>query len=96
MKAFFIANVKVKNPEKFAQYAKAAGESMQPFGGEVLIKGANGQPLAGSLEYPNAALVQFPDQDKLHAWYHSDTYQSLIPLRNEAAEMHISSFSVPE
>lgn len=92
MSAFFVANVRVKNPEKFQRYAQAAGQSMQPFGGSVLIKGASRRTLAGPEGFPNLALVQFPDHDSLEAWYQSPEYQALVPLRDEAADMLITSY----
>lgn len=92
MSAFFVANVRVRDPQKFHQYAQAAGHSMQPFGGEVLIKGLAERRLAGNLDYPNVALVRFPDQERLNAWYESEAYQALIPLREEAADMLITSY----
>lgn len=92
MSAFFVAQVRVKDPDKFRNYAQAAGKSMQPFGGSVLIKGASRRTLAGPQAFPNLALVQFPDHDSLEAWYQSAEYQSLLPLREEAADMVITSY----
>ncbi len=95
MKAFFIANVNVRDAEKFQQYAKAAGESMQAFEGKVLTKGQKDKSLAGELNHKNVAVVAFPDIEKLNAWYNSDAYQNLIPLRDEAADMMLTSFTQP-
>ena len=95
MKAFFIANVTVKDKKKFDQYAQAAGASMKPFEGKVLTKGKLQRQLAGNISHQNVAIVTFPDETKLDNWYHSKTYQELIPLRDEAADMVLTSFVVP-
>ena len=98
MKAFLVANVTVKDGEKFQRYAKAAGESMQRFGGQVLTKGKAVEKLAGtgSNEHQNVALICFPDLEKLEAWFYSEPYQTIIPLREEAADMIITSYVVPD
>lgn len=90
-----MANVKVLDGEKFQQYAKAAGESMKPFGGELVAKGKLNESLAGSMSYENVAIVSFPDQTKLDAWFKSDAYQKIIPLRDEAADMLLTSYDTP-
>lgn len=95
MSAFFIANVNVKDGEKFHQYAKAAGESMQPFDGQVVTKGKLSKSLAGEMKYENVAVVSFPNQEKLDAWFNSDVYQQIIPLRDEAADIVLTSYNVP-
>lgn len=95
MQAFFIANVNVKDAEKFQQYAQQAAVSMQPFEGQLLTKGVFAKSLAGDLNYQSVAIVSFPDQVKLEAWFESDIYQALIPLRDEAAEMLLTSFNTP-
>jgi len=95
MPAFFIANVNVKNLEKFQQYGQQAAASMQPFEGQLLTKGALAKNLAGDLNYQSVAIVTFPDQAKLDAWFESDNYQALIQIRDEAADMLLTSFNTP-
>jgi uncharacterized protein (DUF1330 family) len=93
MKAFFIAHVNITDPEKFQQYAKAAGKSMQPYNGQVVTKGKLVKQLAGEQVYENVSIVSFPDQESLDNWFHSDAYQALIPLRDKAADILLNSFN---
>lgn len=95
MKAFFVAQINIKNPEKFQQYAQGAGASMQPYGGELVTKGKAARQLAGVSEYGNVAIVSFPNQESLESWFESDAYQNLISLRDEAADMLLTSYNVP-
>ena len=96
MKAFFVAELTVKNPELFQEYAAAAGASMKPFGGEVLVKGGKFRQLAGNTTYNSVAIVSFPSQEKLNNWYDSSEYQDLIPLRDQAADMTLTAFQLPK
>lgn len=96
MKAFLIAYVTVKDGEKMQAYAKAASESMQPYGGKVLTKGIADKQLAGSHDEQNVAIISFPDLEQLESWYNSDNYQAIVPLRKQAADIILTSYLVPE
>ena len=95
MAAFFVATVKVKNPEKFQEYAKKAMETFTMHGGELVLRGQADTVLAGSADHQAVGIVKFPDKDALSAWYKSDAYQAIIPLRDEAADMTIVAYTVP-
>jgi len=41
-------------------------------------------------------VVKFPSSEALSGWYASDEYQALVPLREEAADMTIVSYEIPE
>lgn len=92
MSAFVIATVTVKNAEKFAEYGQRAGASMAPFGGEIVRRGKLNAVLSGSADHGVAALIRFPDQASLSAWYASPAYQSIVPLRDEAADMTLLAY----
>lgn len=95
MTAFFVATVTVHNAERFSEYAAKAGETFAPFGGSLVLRGKNEGTLSGNANHQAVGIVQFPDLDALHAWYASPDYQALIPLRDVAADMNITTYSMP-
>jgi len=95
MTAFFVANVKIKDPQKFQEYAKKAGETFATYGGEPVLRGKVEEVLAGSAEHQAVGIVKFPDLEALTTWFNSDVYQAIVPLREEAAEMVIVTYTVP-
>lgn len=96
MKAFFIANIsEMKNPEKFQEYGQKAGQSLQPFGGELIVRGKQQRVLTGSSNSVMCGVIGFPSMEKLEAWFASDAYQAIVPLREEAVTMHITAYEVP-
>ena len=94
MKAFLIAYITVKDSEKMHLYTKAAGKSMQAYGGKVLTTDDAQQLVIGEQEHQNVAVICFPDLDRLESWYQSDTYQEIKPLRKEAADIVITSYVI--
>ena len=95
MSAFFIATSLIKDAEKFQKYAKATGQTFDAHEGEPVLRGKFEGTLNGSAEHNVVGIIRFPNMEALQAWHDSDAYQALVPLRNEAADMTISVYSVP-
>jgi uncharacterized protein (DUF1330 family) len=93
MTAFFVASVAVKNPGKFQEYAQKAGATFSAHGGEVVLRGRAESALAGVLAHQAVGIVRFPSMAALTAWFHSPEYQALIPLRDEAADMALITYT---
>lgn len=96
MSAFFVATVSVKDGEKFKEYAAKSAETFRPFSGELVIRGKFVGTFVGNAGHQATAVVKFPNLDALESWYASDAYQALIPLRDEASDITIVKYEVPE
>ena len=96
MTAFFIATSRIKNPQKFAEYGAAVGATIAAFEGQLVIRGMAVDVLAGTSDQQGVGVASFADMETLKAWYASPEYQALIPLRDEAAEITLVTYQVPE
>ena len=92
MSAYLIGHITVKNPDKWQTYVEGVRKSLMPFEAEVVFRGMRASVLAGEHPYENTVVIKFPDQPTLQNWYQSDSYQNLIPIRNEAADVVIISY----
>ena len=95
--AFVIINVTVRNSEKFQKYVSQVPATMTPFGGVPLTQGKFASVVSG--DHPThqiGAVATFPDVQSVDAWYNSDAYQALIPLRDEGANVVIVKYAVPQ
>ena len=92
MSAFVVFHGNINDPDKFGVYAKGVPPTLQPFNGELSLRGKVGRVLAGNHDQKIVALLKFPDLENVHAWYESDAYQALIPLRDEAADVTVISY----
>ncbi|MEO9276079.1 DUF1330 domain-containing protein [Marinomonas sp. 5E14-1] len=70
------------NKEKMEAYRAQAVETLKPFGGHFIAKGAF-DILHGEAAHPAKVIIQFPDKQSAQDWYNSDAYQAIIPLRDE-------------
>ena len=95
MTAFFIVTASVKDPDAYQTYTKSVGPTLAPFGGKAVLRGKADGVLAGQLTHQLAGIIEFPDLEAIKAWHASDAYQALIALRNQAADMTITTYVVP-
>ena len=92
MSAFFVAQVKVKDGEKFQAYGARAKAIFAEFGAETIARGKVTGSIAGELTHDVAAIIKFPDMQKLEAAFATDAYKAIIPLRDEAADLTIVKY----
>ncbi|TMQ99890.1 DUF1330 domain-containing protein [Actinomadura soli] len=61
-------------------YMERIQATMDPFGGRFLVHGSAPEVKEGPLD-GGYVLIEFPDIDKARAWYESDAYQAILPMR---------------
>ena len=88
-KAYWIAFYKsIKNPDKFAAYAKLAPAAIQSFGGKFVVRGAAAQAYEmGSKE--RVVMIEFDSLDKAKAAHDSPAYQEALKALGDGAERDI-------
>lgn len=70
----------VRFGDDITEYAEKIDATMRPFGGRFLIHG--GKPIFVEGKWPGQVIIiEFPDRDTALAWYRSDAYQEILPLR---------------
>ena len=92
MAAYLVGHITVKDDELWQKYVAGVGESLSPFESKIIFRGQLVSVLAGKHEHDLVVVIEFPDHPTLNDWYHSENYQSLIPLREEAANVVITTY----
>ena len=95
MAAFFIAQVKLKDGEKFQAYAAQAKAIFADYGAELITRGKAMGSIAGDVTHDAVAVMKVPDMQKLEAAFATDAYQAIVPLRDEAADITIVKYEQP-
>jgi uncharacterized protein (DUF1330 family) len=91
--AYVVGQMTVKNSEKWAQYRGQVLATVQPFGGELVFRGQQVQSFSGVNPHPDIVVIRFPSADDAQAWHGSAAYQALIPLRQEAADVVLTTYA---
>jgi uncharacterized protein (DUF1330 family) len=92
MPAYLVGHITVNNDDLWQKYVNGVGESLAPFDCKILFRGKRVSVLAGNHEYDNVVVIEFSDYTALNDWFHSEKYQSLIPIRDEAADVVIATY----
>ena len=92
MAAYLVGHITVKDNGLWQKYVSGVQESLSPFESKVIFRGQLVEILAGQHEHDLVVVIEFPDQSTLNNWYASEKYQSLIPLRDKAANVVITTY----
>ena len=93
MNACVIGHITVRDQEKWAQYRAQVPATLVPWGAELLFRGRVDSVLAGNHPHTDTVVIRFPDRAAVTAWYRAPAYQALIPLREQATELVLISFT---
>ena len=83
--AYWIAHVKVTDPEAYGKYAQGAGPAIAKHGGKFLARGTRYVQLEGNDRSRNV-LAWFPSLEAAETCYHSDEYQAALAYAKGASE----------
>jgi uncharacterized protein (DUF1330 family) len=92
MSAYLVGHIAVKNDKLWQKYVAGVQESLSSYESKIIFRGQLVSVLAGEHDYDRVVVIEFPDYSTLDNWYHSETYQSLITLREEAADVVITTY----
>ena len=90
--AYVIGHITVKDQERWAEYRSEVPATLKPWGAKLIFRGRLDSILSGNHDHADTVVIRFPDLDAINSWYSSPEYQSLIPLRKEAAEVDLLSY----
>jgi uncharacterized protein (DUF1330 family) len=88
MSAYLVACVQWHDPDATAAYGKLVVDSMLPFGGTYLARGAPVAVLEGDQAPKRLAIVEFPSADHARRWHASPEYAPVKKIR----EQHATTF----
>ena len=91
--AYVVGQMTVKHPEKWAQYRSQVLATLLPFGGELVFRGEQVQSFSGVNPHPDIVVIRFPSLGDAEGWHVSAAYQALIPLRQEAADVVLTTYA---
>ena len=90
--AYLIGHITVKNKDKWDEYRSKVPATLEPWGAELIFRGKLCSVLSGSHDHEDTVVIRFPDLKALNSWHSSSAYQSLIPVRQEAAKIELLSY----
>lgn len=88
MVVYAIILIKVHDETTYAKYTAGFLPIWQKYEGKVLAGAASVNVLEGEWPHDRTVILEFPNQQKLDAWYKDEEYQELAKHRFAASEAH--------
>jgi uncharacterized protein (DUF1330 family) len=86
MAAYAIAHLKKMTvTREIVAYLRRIDATLEPFKGRFLVHGKQSEVVEGEFT-GYLIIIEFPDMERARAWYYSDTYQEILPLRTKNCE----------
>jgi uncharacterized protein (DUF1330 family) len=84
-KAYVVAEIDVKDPGRYREYAKAAFPIIQRYGGRFLTRGGTTVAVEGKPPTQRVMIIEFASLERARAFEHSREYSAIAPLRQASA-----------
>lgn len=89
---YVIGHITVRDPGKWRDYCAAVPASLAPWRAEIVFRGQRHAVFHGSHDHQLTVVIRFPDIAAATQWHASPAYQTLVPLRNAAADVTLLGF----
>ena len=81
MPAYILAHVDVTDPDRYEDYKRLVLDTLVPFGGRFLVRGAQPEILEGAWDPKRLVILEFPDSDSARCWWASPGYAAAKAIR---------------
>jgi uncharacterized protein (DUF1330 family) len=90
MPAYVIADVRdAWNADALQEYRRRNTEAVANYGGRFSVRGGAVELLEGTWDTERIVVIEFPDMNAARAWWSSEEYEAIKPLRRGASETNI-------
>jgi len=86
---YVLLDVTVKDREKFMQYVEGHRSSFHGYGGKLLFRSNDMEPIEGAWSPKLLVVHEWPSEDAFKAWYNSKEYAPWKKLRKDAMDMNM-------
>ena len=87
-RAYVIGQFDLHDPDAYSAYRAQTPATIEKYGGRFLVRAGHLETLEGDPPLPRIVVLEFPSLVQAKAWYDSEEYQALIPIRQAAAVGH--------
>ena len=85
-KGYLIGEIDVHDADKYANYTAKTPDVIAKHGGKFIVRGGASGALEGKAPQGRVIVVEFPSLAAAKAFYASEDYQPLIPIRQSASD----------
>ncbi len=88
-KGYWIAHVRVTDPERYKDYVAANAKAFEKYGAKFLVRGGANEVKHGAIAFDRHVVLEFESYEKAKACYESPEYKAAEVIRNEASDGYV-------
>ena len=101
MSAYVVGQISIVDPLKWQEYRDQVPGTLAAWNAELVFRarmsrcvfrGVKAADLALQNAFSDIVVIRFPTLDAAHGWFQSNAYQALIPLREAAAQVLLTTY----
>jgi len=90
MPAYLLGNIEaILDPAAYEEYRSKVPAVIAAFGGRYLVRGGPAESVEGAFGFGRPVVLEFPDMEKLRAFYDSEAYAPLLRIRRLSTVSHV-------
>jgi uncharacterized protein (DUF1330 family) len=88
-KGYWIAHVKVKNPDRYKDYVAANAIAFRKYNAKFIVRGGKFEQRVGSEIGERHVIIEFESYEVARACYDSPEYKAAAAVRDEASDANV-------
>jgi uncharacterized protein (DUF1330 family) len=84
-KGYFFVEIEIADPVAYEGYRTTVPDIISACGGRILVRGGDPQQLDGAMPRRRRVIAEFDSPEAVKAFYDSDAYQAVLPIRLNAS-----------
>jgi uncharacterized protein (DUF1330 family) len=80
-KGYFFVEIEIADPVAYEAYRTTVPDIISAYGGRILVRGGDPQQLDGTIPHRRRVIAEFDSPEAVKAFYDSDAYQAVLPIR---------------
>lgn len=88
-KGYWIAHVKVKNPDRYKDYVSANAVAFKKYNAKFIVRGGKCEQRAGAEIGERHVVIEFESYEVARACYDSPEYKAAAAIRDEASQANV-------
>jgi uncharacterized protein (DUF1330 family) len=88
MRSIVVNELHVTDWVRYKDYQEQVPATLALFGGQYVSRGTP-EPIHGDAPSPRVVVLEFPSREHALGWFHSQEFQRILAIRNEASTSRV-------
>jgi len=87
--AYVIVEIDILDPERYEEYKKLAGATVEKYGGKYIVRGGKTEVLEGDWQPKRIVVLEFESMQRAKDWLKCEEYREPRKMRHRTAKTNM-------